>query len=117
MGRLGWDEGAHLGHEDNEGHLAHIGGLARHVRAGNDGAHILAAVHVGIVGDKEGIFQHLFHHGVAALHNGQRVGGVHLRHTVAVGGGHSSEGVEHVHLGHGGGGLLHPVDLGAHGLL
>ena len=37
-GGLGRDEGADLGHEHNEGHLPHIGGLARHVGAGDDGA-------------------------------------------------------------------------------
>ena len=36
-GRLGGNKGADLGHEDDEGHLAHIGGLTRHIGAGDDG--------------------------------------------------------------------------------
>ena len=55
VGRLSaGDEAAHLGHEDDEGHLAHIGGFARHVGAGDDGAPGRPAVHMGVVGDKEG---------------------------------------------------------------
>ena len=32
-GGLGGDEGTHLGHEHDEGHLTHVGGLAGHVGA------------------------------------------------------------------------------------
>ena len=50
--------------------------------------------------------EHLLHHRVAALHNFQAVGLVHLGAAVAVFGGHVGEGGEHVHLGGGSGGVL-----------
>ena len=43
-GALGGHEGAHLGHEDDEGGLAHVGGLAGHVGAGDDGHPVVGVV-------------------------------------------------------------------------
>ena len=100
VGGAGGDEGAHLGHEDDEGHLAHIGGLARHIGAGDDGAQVVPVVHVGVVGDKHGVFQHLLHHRVPPLRDAQDRGAVHQRHTVLVGRRHHGKGGEHIHLGH-----------------
>ena len=116
-GGAGRDKGAHLGHEDDQRHLTHVGGLARHIGAGNNSGQIVPAVHVGVVGDEGGPIQHLLHHRVAALHNGEGVGIVHLGHTVVVGGGHRGEGLEYVHLGQGGGGPLNAVHLSADGFL
>ena len=105
-------KGAHLGHEDHKGHLAHVGGLARHVGAGDDGRPVVLAVHVGVVGDKEAVLQHLLHHRVAALGDLQFVRVVHQGHAVVVLRRHQGEGRQHVGLGHGPGDLL---DLGGLG--
>ena len=72
---------------------------------------------MGVVGDKGGAFEHLLHHRVAALHDGESVGVVHLGHAVAIGGGHGGQRHQYVHLGHGGGSGLNPVHLLAHQLL
>ena len=109
VGRPGGDEGAHLGHEDHKGHLAHVGGFARHVGPGEDGRPVVLAVHVGVVGDEEAVLQHLLHHRVAALGDLQFVRVVHQGHAVVVLRRHQGEGRQHVGLGHGPGDLL---DLG-----
>ena len=45
-------EPAHLGHQADQGHLADIGGFARHVGAGDDDQLVIAAVQAGVVRDK-----------------------------------------------------------------
>jgi len=112
-GASGGDKGADLGHEDDKGHLSHIGGLTGHVGAGDDGAQIAVVVHMGVVRDKQRPFQHLFHHGMATLGDGDGGGVVHLGHTVVVRGGHGGQRVQRVHLSHGGGAGLNGVHPGA----
>ena len=116
MGAPGGDEGAHLGHEDDEGGLPHVGGFARHVGARNDGHQVFPRVHMYVVGNEEGVFEDLLHHRMAALRDVQLVGEVHRGLAVAAGGSHGGEGGQHVHLGHGGGGLLDAADLFGHRL-
>ena len=52
-----------MGQQDNQCGLAHIGGFATHVGAGNH-QHAPLFVQVQVIGDK-GCFQHLFNHRVA----------------------------------------------------
>ena len=54
-----------MGHQGNQRGLAHVGGLARHVGAGDD-QHPLLPVHPGVVGHKAAPRQHPLHHRVAA---------------------------------------------------
>ena len=49
------DEAAHLGHQDDQRHLAHIRGLARHVGAGDDGHPVLLFAHKRVVGDEQAV--------------------------------------------------------------
>ena len=44
------DEGADLGHEDDEAHLAEIGALPGHVRPGDEGDLFRPVVELGVVG-------------------------------------------------------------------
>ena len=96
-------ERAHLGHEDDEGHLAHIGGFARHVGAGDDGHPLLLLPHKRVVGNKEAVFQNLLHHRMAAVPDLDDAGFVHIRPAVAVPHGHGGKGRQGVRLRHGGG--------------
>ena len=97
-GGTGGDEAAHLRHEHDEGHLTHIGGLARHVGSGDDGQPVLAAVHMGIVGNKEGIFQHPLHHRVAALFDVDDPAVVHRGAAIAVLRRYGGERTQHVQV-------------------
>ncbi len=63
----GGDEAAHLGHEGDEGHLPHVGGLAGHIGAGDDGHQVFPPVEQGVVGDKGHVLLQLLHHRVAAV--------------------------------------------------
>ena len=106
MGMGGGDEAPHLGQQDDQRHLAHIGGLARHVGAGDNGDPALLLPHKGVVGHKEGVFQHPLHHRVAALPDLDHAGLVHVRAAVSVARRHGGKGAQGVGLRHGGGGLL-----------
>ena len=113
-GGLGRHEGADLGHDDHEGHLAHIGGFTGHVGAGQNGHLVAGATQIGVVGYKEGVGQHLLHHGVASgLDDDLRPVG-DFRTAVAPLGRHRCQGTQHVYLRHGGGGLLNPARLHGH---
>ena len=106
------DEGAHLGHEDDQRHLAHIGGLARHVGAGDNGHPLLLLAHEGVIGDEQAVFQHPLHHRVAALPDLDDAGFVHVGAAVVVPHRHHGKGGEGVDLRHRRGGLLDAGGLG-----
>ena len=106
-GSPGGDEGAHLGHEDDEGHLAHIGGFTGHVGAGDDGNLVVPAPQTGVVGDKETVPQHGLHHRMAAIGDGDFRSQADLRAAVATLNGHVGQRAEGIRGGHGSGGLLH----------
>ena len=108
------DEGAHLRHEGDERHLAHVGGLTRHVGAGDDGHPVLFRAHVGVVGHKEGVGPHLLHHRVAARRDLDDAGLVHLRAAVVALRRHLREGAQGVQLGHRRRPPLHPRHLRRH---
>ena len=66
---VSWNVGTHLGHDDDNGQLAHIGGLSAHVGASNQ-LHIGLAVQIDGVGDI-GLSPHdLLHYRMAAIFNG-----------------------------------------------
>ena len=64
-GAGGGDEAADLGHENDQGDLAQVGGLARHVGAGEDGDLALGGIEDRVVGD-EALVLGEFDDGVAA---------------------------------------------------
>ena len=108
----GGDKAAHLGQQDDQGHLTHISGFARHVGAGDDGDPALLLPHKGVVGHKEGVPEHPLHHRVPALPDLNDAGLVHVRAAVAPTHRHGGEGAQGVGLRHGGGG---PLDAGRGG--
>ena len=114
VGGAGGDIAAHLGHEHNEGHLAHVGGFTCHVGAGDDGQTVLVFVHVGVVGHEKGVFQGVLHHRVAALLNVNDPALVHHRAAVVALHRHRGKGEEHVQLGHAACGPLYLPHPGGH---
>ena len=116
-GRPRRDKGPHLGHEGDEGHLAHISGFPRHVGAGDDGHTVLPLPHIGVVGHEEGPGEHPLHHRMASVVDLDDAPLVHLRAAVVVFHRRRGQGAQRVQLRHGGGGALdalHPGgDLGA----
>ncbi len=66
-GLAGRDEAAGLGHEADQGHLAHVGGFAGHVGAGNHQYLVFVAVQAGVVGDEALSKIHGLDDGMAAV--------------------------------------------------
>ena len=95
---LGGDKAPHLGHQHDQRHLAHIGGLTGHVWTGDDGHPVLLCAHVGVVGHKERVASHLFHHRMASRRDLDDPGLVHLRPAVVVLGRHLGKGTQRVQL-------------------
>ena len=100
------DKAAHLGHEDDQRHLAHVSRFARHVGAGDDGHPVLFFAHKGVVGDEKRVLEHLFHHRVAALADLDDAGLVHVGAAVVVSHRHGGEGGQGIDLRHRRGGFL-----------
>ena len=96
--RLGGHETAHLGHEDDERHLAQVGTFAGHVRAGEQHDPGVRAEHGG-VGDELPRRQAVFHNGVAPVDDLQYVALVDEWPHVAVGAGAFGERDEQVEHG------------------
>ena len=109
--RAGGDEGSHLGHQDDQRHLAHIGGFARHVGAGDNADGVVLPTDAGVVGHKKGILQHGLHHRVPSALDGNFPSQGDFRTAVAPLNRHGGEAAQGVRSGHGGGGLLHPGGL------
>ena len=108
----GGDEGADLGHDDDDGDLADVGGFSGHVGSGDDHDLVAGAVEEGVVGDEAFGVGEVFDDGVAAVNNLELVALVDGGADVAVGDGAVGEGGEDVELGEGGGGLLDGFGLG-----
>ena len=106
--------GADLRHQHNQRHLAHVGGFARHVRAGDDGDLVFRLVQEGVVCHKQGVGEHLFHHRVAAILNVNLTGKVDVRPAVVLLERHRGKTGVQVQPGDGVGGRLHAVNLPGH---
>ena len=107
------DKGPDLRHEHDQRDLAHIGGLTRHVGAGNDGHPLLLFAHKRVVGHEERIPEHPLHHRMAALPDLNDAGFVHLRPAVAVVHCHRRQRCQGIRLRQGRGGALNPLGRGA----
>ena len=77
-------KGTDLRHQRNEGILTHISGFTRHIGAGDDEAAVSGAVEGGIVGHEHTALEHLFHHRVTPLGDGQHIAVVHHGAAVVV---------------------------------
>jgi len=95
------DEAAHLRHQHNESNLPHIGGFTGHIRAGQNGNAVRAAVERRVVRDEQRILEHLLHDGMAAVCDMQLAGEVDLRAAVILPGGQRRKIRQHVQRGHG----------------
>ena len=56
-----------LRHKNDQGHLPHVGGFSRHIRSGDNGNPVLPVIQGGVIGHKQVIPHHLFHHRMAAV--------------------------------------------------
>ena len=92
-------ERADLRHERDERDLAHIGRFTGHVGAGDDGGAILALAHVGVVRDKERVFEHALDDRVAAVVNFDNAAVVHAGAAVVVVHRNGRERAERIKLG------------------
>ena len=109
-------KGADLRHQRNEGILTHIGGFTRHVGAGDDEAAVGGAVEGGIVGHEHTALEHLLHHGVTPLGDGQHIAVVHHGAAVVVFRSHLRQRSQHIQLSNGVSGALDAVQLGTNAL-
>ena len=87
-----------MGEEDDERGLAEHGGLAGHVRPGDDEQFAPLLVQVDVVGHEPARLQGLLDHRVAALGDGQVIAVVDLRPAVAVADGDLRQAGGHVDL-------------------
>ena len=94
------------------GILTHIGGFARHVGAGDDKAAVGGAVEGGIVGHEHAALEHLLHHGVTSLGDGQHIAVVHHGAAVVVFRSDLRQRRQYIQLGNGIGGALDTIQLG-----
>ena len=110
---LGRDEAAHLGEDADQGDLADVGALARHVRAGEDDDQaVVRARDATSFGTKAPW-------GIRASRTGCRPSSIrrtgsagHLGAAVALTGGEFGQAAQHVDLGQHGAGLDEPRGLG-----
>ena len=104
-------KGADLRHQRNEGILTHIGGFTRHVGAGDDQAAVGGAVEGGIVGHEHAALEHLLHHRVTSLGDGQHIAVVHHGAAVVVFRSDLRQRSQYIQLSNGVGGALDAVQL------
>ena len=109
-------KGADLCHQRNEGILTHIGRFARHVGAGNDEAAVGGAVEGGIVGHEHTALEHLLHHRVTSLGDGQHIAVIHHGAAVVIFRSDLRQRSQYIQLGNGVGGALDTVQLGTDAL-
>jgi hypothetical protein len=114
LGAARGNEGAHLGHEDNERSLAKISRLAAHVGSGNEKELLAAGFEAEIVGNEALAFlaEKFFDDGVAAADDEEFAGVVEFRANVAAIGGEFRERGEDVELGDGGSGAAEASGFG-----
>lgn len=108
----GGDEAADLGHDDDDGDLAEVGGLAGHVWPGEDDDLGIGGGERGVVGDEGTGGERAFDHGVAAVADLDGVAGVEGWADVVVLRRGLREGAGDIELGDGGRG---GEDLGGGG--
>ena len=69
------NEAADLSHQDDGGHLPHVGRFSAHVWSGDDRDAVILHIHIGIVGDESIIRQHPFYYGMTAFFDDQFAAG------------------------------------------
>lgn len=103
------DKGAHLGHEHDQGHLAHIGGFARHIGACDNGNLVVLPAESGIIGHEQGVLQHGLYHRVPSVGDGNFRSQADFRAAVAPLHRHGGQGAQRIRRRHRRGGLLNPA--------
>ena len=111
----GGDEAAHLRHQDDQGDLAQVGGLAGHVGAGDD-AHALAGLEGDVVGHEALAAEGVLDHRVAAVLDVEHVVRQDLGADVAAQGSGLGEGGQDIQLGQAAGGAQQAGGGGAQAL-
>ena len=110
---VSWNVGTHLGHDDDNGQLTHIGGLSAHVGASNQ-LHIGLAIQIDGVGNVRLSPHDLLHYRMAALFNGDGLTiGEAWSHQMLVFSNHC-EGLEDIDSREGLGQRLEPADVFFH---
>ena len=104
-------KGADLRHQGDKGILTHIGGFTSHIGAGDDKAAVGGAVEGGIVWHEHTALEHLLHHRVTPLGDGQHIAVVHHGAAVVVFRSHLRQRSQHIQLGNGVGGALDTIQL------
>src|SRR5581483_11446300 len=94
--RAGRDEAADLGKQDDERHLAQVGGLAGHVRPGYHHHLAVSPVQPGVVRNEAARVQADLHHRVPPVDDLQLLAVVQQRAAVTALPGHLSQGGEDV---------------------
>src|SRR5580704_16199852 len=114
LGAVRGNEGAHLGHQDDERGLAEIGGLAAHVGAGDEKKLLAAGFEAEIVGNEALAFlaEKFFDDGMAAADDEEFAGVVEFGTDIVAVGGEFCKRGEDVELGYGGGGAAEARGFG-----
>src|SRR5580700_952549 len=114
LGAVRGNEGAHLGHEDDERGLAEIRGLATHVWSRDQKELLAAGLEAEIVGNEALAFlaKEFFNDGMAATDDEKFTRVVEFGADVAAVGGEFGKRGEDVELGHGGGSAAEACGFG-----
>ena len=104
-------KGADLRHQGDEGILTHIGGFTCHVGAGDNEAAVSGAVEGGIVGHEHTALEHLLHHRVTSLGDGQHIAVIHHGAAVVVFRSDLRQRSQYIQLSNGIGGALDTIQL------
>jgi hypothetical protein len=98
FGAFCWHKRADLGHEYDEGHLAHYGTFAGHVGAGDDANQVCIGRELERVGD-EMPAQLLFNHGMPPVFDAQSGVVMHVWAHITIDDRHFGQGGHHVEVG------------------
>ena len=111
-GAAGRNKGADLGHQGDQGHLAHIGGFSCHIGAGDHQQLMLLVTKQGVIRYKALSQIHRFHHRVAPFGDLDQIAIIHHWFAVAPFGGHGGQCLQHIQGGQGSCGPADPAPLG-----
>ena len=104
-------EASHLRHEDNQRHLTHVGGFARHVGARDDCRTAAVCAKDRVVRNEERVFEHLLDDRVPALRDADFIRKIDLGAAVVVVDGGACKAAKHVEAGDCLRGFLHALRL------
>ena len=100
-----------LGHKDDQGRLAHIGGFSRHIGAGDHRDTVLPVVQISIIGNEHIIGDHLLYHRMTAVFDIYDPSGIDLWPHILISGSHQGHGQISVQFCDGSGSFLNTLHL------